>query len=231
MAVRTGTASQVDGSAGDGSISVTVPAAATGVVVFWTFYDPGSGGVNSLSLGGAGMTIQEQLQHSAGDEPACGIATLLAPATGSQTFAWTYDGGGARSEGGWFALTYVNDLNSVTPFRDTALDQEDSSVAVSVTVTTQTTDLLLAFCQNFSGASACAFDVAATTYIDNAIVNSERYDVGEITTVGSPNTTFGMTNEEYSTLGGISLPAGDSTAGVARFSALEFPKHKLRTVT
>ena len=62
MAVRTGTASQVDGSAGSSSTTVTVPADAAGVVAFFCHWDGGIGSlISALTLGGNSIPVLTQL--------------------------------------------------------------------------------------------------------------------------------------------------------------------------
>jgi hypothetical protein len=204
VAQRTGTASQVNASGGDGSTSVTVPSDATAVVALWAHYDSNGGTtLSSLTLNGVGFTIQEQIAEGATtDETGTGVATLNNPATGSQTFAWTWSGGGARAEGGWIVLVYVKDVDLASLVRDTATDAQLGSNDCSVQLTNiETTDLLLAAAQSFTGTNP-ALD--GTVFINDAGLNSENYDVSEAT--GQSGTvTVNMTGENYSSMVAIAL--------------------------
>ena len=93
---RTGTASQLDGSAGNGSTSVTVPAGCNYVVAFWVFWDNiSNSNLSSLTLGGSAFTIYRQNDDVAGAS-CVGVAGLVSPATGTQTAAWTWSSNQAK---------------------------------------------------------------------------------------------------------------------------------------
>ncbi len=213
---RTGTASEVDGSAGSGSISVTVPADATAVVAFWSHWD-GNGGssISALTLNGAGFTIVEQQTEGAfADENGTGVAVLTNPATGSQTFAWTWSAGGARTEGGEIILVYVKDANIGDVVRDTALDSATETNDVTVTVTSETTDLVLGFAVRFDNTISNP-GLSGTVFIDDSLINDHLYDVSQAA-AGLPNTTFTMTAEEYSSMAAISLKEDTGAVSLSR---------------
>src|SRR5688500_11017318 len=136
MASRTGTASEINASAGDGSTSVTVPADANCVVAFWSHWDGNAGTtLSGLTLNGAAFTIQSQLAEGATTN--ChggGVATLVNPATGSQTAAWTWSAGGARTEGGKITLVWVTDANPTDTVRDVGTNHNTSTNNVAVTI-------------------------------------------------------------------------------------------------
>lgn len=211
-AVRTGTPSQVDASGGNGSTSVTVPTDATAVVAFWAHWDGNAGSIlSSLTLDSVAFTIHEQLAEGAvSNENGVGVATLVSPATGSRTLAWTWSAGGARSEGGEIILVYVKGVNLADPVRDTALDAAEATDNVSVTLTTQSTDLVLAFGERFTGGNP-ALD--GTVFINNATLNSHVYDVSQVT-AGASSTTIAMTNESWSCMAGIALKEAAAAASL-----------------
>jgi len=212
---RTGTASQVNASGGDGSTSVTVPADCTAVVAQWSHFD-GNGGttLSGLTLNGVSF-FPAEVQIAEGavtNEAGHGIAVLLNPATGSQTLAWTWSAGAGRTEGGWIVLTYVKDVNLADPVRASAVDAQISTDNCSVTLATETTDLLLAGCQSFNTSTP---GLDGTVYINNAALNSHVYDASEVTPQAG-TTTVQMTGDDYSSMGAISLKASaDPTGGVA----------------
>lgn len=214
MPSRTGTASQVDASAGNGSTSVTVPADATMAVAFWSHWDGNAGEtLSGLTLGGNAFTTQSQLAEGAtADESGVGVAVLTSlPGTGSQTLAWTWSAGGARTEGGEIVVVWIKGHNTSTPVRAAGVDAATVSNNVAVTISSETTDLLLAFAEDFSDTNP-ALD--GTVFINNAVVNSHSYDVSEVTP-SAGSTTVNMTSERYSAMAAISLPvaaAGGSSS-------------------
>src|SRR5688572_21115966 len=144
---RTGTAAQLDAGGGDGSTTATVPADCNVVVAFWQHYQdsPGTQDLATLTLNGVGFTIRaqdpsDQLTPVHG----IGVATLVSPATGSQTVAWTWNNNAARTEGGNIVLVWVKDGNTVDPFRDADSTNNTDTNNVELTIDSADTDLVLA---------------------------------------------------------------------------------------
>ena len=135
------------------------------------------------------------------DESGIGVATLTSiPATGSQTLAWTWSAGGARSEGGAIVLIYVKDANTADVYRDADADSRTGLTQPTVTIDSLTTDLVL----GYGSSTATNPSLTATVFIDNTVVNTHRYDVSEVA-AGNPSTTVTMTNGEYACCAAISL--------------------------
>lgn len=198
-----GTISQVNASAASGSTSVTVPDNATGVVALWSGWRSGSSGTLSTNtLGGNAFTTRaEKASDIPADAPGCGVATLTSlPAAGSQTFAWAWSDGLARTEGGGIFLIWVRNINTSDIFRDADVDSKAGSNAVSVTIDSLATDLVLSLGQAFG----TAFSTADTILLDNIAVNSEHYDIGQYI-AGASTTTCGLSAYDYSSVAAISL--------------------------
>lgn len=210
---RTGTAAQIDMSAGDGSTTVTVPADATAVVAFWSHWDGNAGStLSSLTLNGAGFTIQSQIAEGiSADDPGVGVATLVNPSTGSQTVAWTWSAGGARAEGGELVLVWVKGVNTSDLVRAAGTDSGTASDNVAVTIASETTDLLLAFAQSFSTGTPV---LDGTLFINDAALNSQDYDASEVTP-SATSTTVNMTGESYSSMAAITLKEAAAGGGGA----------------
>lgn len=219
MASRTGTASQVDGSGGNGSTSVTVPADATGAVAFWAHFDSnGSSTMATLTLGGNSFTVRAQNAEGVpADATGTGVATLTSlPGTGTQTFAWTWSAGGARHEGGGIWVVWIKDMDASDVFRDADTNtQPNLTTQASVTIDSVTTDLVLGMGQEFDGGGSLTIN-ATTTFVNSVVVNSEQYDVGEWT-AGAATTNCATTgNVEFNTMAAISIKnAPAPAAGVA----------------
>lgn len=213
MATRTGTPSQVNASAGNGSTSVTVPAAANLVVAFWSHWDENAGSsLATLTLNGVGFTIASQLAEGAtNNESGVGVARLASPATGSQTLAWTWSAGGARTEGGEIVLVYVQDGNISDPVRAGSTDANTGAGDVTVTVGSVTTDLVLAFA---GSTSPTAPAINGTVFINDATLNGQIYDVSEVT-AGASSTVVTMTGENNSAMAAISLKTSGLTLSPA----------------
>lgn len=209
MPTRTGTASQVDASAASGSVSVTVPADATGAVAFWSHFDGVVGGstLSTLTLGGKSFTTQaEQGENAVSGESGVGVAVVTGlPGTGSQTLAWAWSAGGARSEGGGLFIVWIKDVDQSTPVRNATVNaQIGGPSAISTAVTSDPADLVLAMCQSFTGTNPT---VDGTVFINNVAVNSEVYDVSQPTTGAGASTTVNG-NGDYATIAAVSLITG-----------------------
>lgn len=214
MPSRTGTASQVDASGGDGSTSVTVPADATAAVAFWAQYDGTSANeyLATLTLGGNAFTIQEQINEgsqSPADNTGTGVATLTnLPGAGAQTLAWTYNAGGARQEGGGLLIVWAKDVNLADLVRDTACAAANGGFPLmlqSVDLTTASDDLVLGFIQSYS--QDPIISGATTEFVNDWVVNLEHYDAGEFAPEVDNTTTITHTYGNYSTIAAISLKA------------------------
>src|SRR5690606_6749430 len=218
MPSRTGTASLVDASGGNGSTSVDVPANCNAVVAFWSHWNFNSGStLSGLTLDGDSFlpAAAELAEGATPDESGVGVAVLVNPSTGTQTLAWTWSDNDVRAEGGEIILVYIQDANTADPVRDAAVDSATSSTDVSVTIDTESDDLVLGFAGmfNFQGSEPGTPDISLTEFIDNAVINSHMFDVGEDVAPSSPSTTVDMTGEHYSWIAAISLKAAAPPGG------------------
>lgn len=206
---RTGTAAEIGALAASGSIGITVPADCNAVIAMWSHWQGNNNStLSSATINGVGFTVLQQFgdDNSPADAPGVGVAILLSPATGSQTFAWSWSNGLARNEGGWIVLTYIKDANISDAVRGYAIEQGGATTNVEVTLATASTDLLIAVGQSFTTGGPPVLD--GTLYINDTLYNSQRYDASQITP-GSPTTTVTMTGESFSSMAAISLkPSG-----------------------
>ena len=200
---RTGTPSQANASAGNGSTSVTVPADANCVVAFWSHWDDNAGStISSLTINSVAFSIASQIaEGTPANAPGVGVARLINPATGSQTFAWTWSGGAARTQGGKIVLVYVKDANTSDPVRAAATDTDINANNVTVNLATETTDLLLAMAMSADLVNPV---LDGTVFINDAVLNNQTTDVSEVTPSAS-STTITMTGEQFSCMAAISL--------------------------
>jgi len=220
-AERTGTASQVNIAASSGSTSVTVPADAEMVVATVGWYNGGSD-LGTLTLNSVQFTVQQEVDAGATTH-GLQLATLLAPATGSQTLAWAWDLGDAPGEGGALVLTYVKNIHPTTPIRDSGSAVGEDVNNVEVTIDSEATDLIIAHVHNPTGGASPV--LAGTVYVDDWQINNAWADTSQITAT-SPSTTVTMTGEYYSAMSAVSIVAaeigGDITPRVIRRSRRTF---------
>lgn len=210
MARRTGTSVVINASGGNGSASVTVPADATGVIAFTVHWDGNTGStLASLSLGGSPFTIRDQVGegHSA-DHNGVAVATLPSPATGTQTLAWTWSAGGARSDGGEIVLVWVRDINPADFFRDAEISTNVAANDVSITLSTQPGDLVLALANTYADPPG-GNPMASGNVWDNNLgpLNGHIWDLTEVRASGT-STTVTMQGENYAALVGIAIKPG-----------------------
>ena len=214
-AVVTGSVAVVDGSAGNGSTSVTVPADATFAVVISNHWDNSANDAAlACTLNGVSFTWQADGAQTAGagGAQAGNILTLNSPATGSQTFAWTWAEGGARTWGGGIYIIFIKDEHGTIPIVDiNCASGELGNVEVTVN-TPNTDDLIIASCgvDYDSGANSPVLD--GTSLINDDLVNSYRTDV-TYATPSAYSTTVTMTGENYTYMGVIVIK---STAPTTR---------------
>lgn len=232
MATRTGTASQVDASAGSGSTSVTVPADATAAIAFWTDYNAlGISTLSTLTLGGNSFTTaaENATKDPNSDTNGVGVASLeTLPGSGSQTLAWAWSDTDARDEGGGIIVVWVKDVDTGDLVRDADVDFAGIGGAGtrSVTITTNSTDLVLAVGQRYN--ADVAID-AATTFVDNFVNNIEHYDAGEYTAGASTTTCQTTGTANYDTIAAISLKHGSAPAG-SRIAGPELLSNSATTI-
>jgi hypothetical protein len=207
MAVtRTGTASEVDASAGNSSTSVTVPADATKAIAFWTHFSANGSTLATLTLGGnsffAGTAdIQLGVIDAGTAEPGGGVALLdTLPGTGTQTLAWTWSNGGARAEGGGIFVVWIKSGGGTITARDFDVNQGQGSDVTSITIDSNTGDLVVAM----GMATGSNPNPNGTIFVNSTIVNGEDYDLTEIT-AGASSTTVSQGAYNYSVTAGMSL--------------------------
>jgi len=205
-ASRTGTQSAVAGQAASGSTSVTVPSDCNLVVAFWLHYHTGAGTTLSTStLNSVSFTTQSESGDSfpaSQEHPGIGVATLANPATGSQTYAWAWSSGTACAFGGRIYLVYCKDAYTTDPVDDADNVSETSTNNAEITLTTVSTDFVLAFCGVYSSTPA----LDGTVFVDNGVYSSVTHDMSEVT-AGASSTTIGMTGESYTGMAAIALKA------------------------
>lgn len=205
MASRTGTAEQIDAHLGSGSIGVTVPADATAAIALWSHFNAlGVSGMFPLDIGGNIFTIRSEIQCKTpgADQCGVGVATLTnLPGAGSQTLSWAWSDTDPRDEGGGLFIVWVKDVLISDLVRDADTANQSGSSTIGVTLDTASDDLVLGLGQSFTGTNPTTTN---TAFISNVTINSEVYDIVEVTPEGD-NTTLVQVNGDYPSLAAIAL--------------------------
>lgn len=207
VATVTGTEVRVDASGSNsGSVNIAVPSGATMVAALWSHWDTTALTMSSLTLDSAAFTIHQNQVNDTGApyKTGTGVATLPNPTTGaSVSFAWDWSGTtAAPDEGGYIYLVFTSGGDtSASRLSDSAFDHDTASVNVSITLTSTTTDLIIAHSQDYSGTNP---NLPATLLWDNDASNTEVVDVCYFNAT-STSETVTNSNASYSSIVGISL--------------------------
>jgi hypothetical protein len=209
-ATLTGTPVEVTWAAGidPAGQAVTIPADATAVYMFWSFYNGADGhGLASVTLNGAAPDQTFEVATAPDDETATGVAVWYNPSTGSQTLNPAWDA--APAEGPLTVVAFVKD-GDTTAWRDADGANEDGATAISVTLTTVAGDLVLKFDQKF-GATPPANTAGWTSGLtgDN---NNEAFRFASISAAGTTQ-ACPCEGEDYSSIVAISIPAAAGGGG------------------
>lgn len=203
----------VDATAASGSDDVEVPALAQAVVVFWcqgsANADPAV--MESLTLGGNNLLSQHKTEEPAvGDKPNVGVAyTTNLPAGGTRTLAWDWESADAPTSGGEIVLVWVEEVDPATPVRDSDTDSSTLAAAVTVTVDTESTDLVLAFGQSLNTNPL----LTGTEFINGAAVSGHMLSASEVAPEPDGTTTVAVGDPAWSSVAAIVLRTAGVTEG------------------
>lgn len=143
-----GNAQPIAWAAGTTPAAQNVTVSGTDCYMFWSRY-PGvlGAGLGSAALNSVTGTTFSELPATTVD-PAVGVVHWDAPATGTQSLLTTWDS--AAGDGPNTIFVCVEDSGTGS-WRDVDWDAADSATAVTVTLTTVATDLVVKFDSRFSG--------------------------------------------------------------------------------
>ncbi|MGH7525934.1 MAG: hypothetical protein ACREMX_04455 [Gemmatimonadales bacterium] len=195
------------GGADPAGQSITIPADATAVYMFWSFWNSGNGhGLLSATLGGNSPNQTAEIATAGGDKTATGVAAWYNPATGSQTLDPAWDA--SPTEGSTCIVAYVKD-GDTSAWRDADAAHNTSSTAVTVTLTTVSGDLVLKHDQKFGGTvpSTSAGWTSAQTQTNN----QESARLSSISATGTTQ-VCDSEGEDFSSIVAISIPAAGAAA-------------------
>lgn len=218
-AVLTGTPVAVTWAAGANPAgqSITIPSDATAVYMFWSFYTSADGnGLASVTLAGNAPAQTFETPTAAVDQTGTGVAAWYNPATGSQTLDPAWDA--APEEGSTCVVVFVKDGDTAA-WRDADADNQDSTTACSVTLTTVSGDLVLKFDQRFSGTTPPSLSSGWT----NGQTQNNNSESARLSYISATGTTQVCASEDdnYSSVCAISIPAA-ATGAISGSSAMVF---------
>lgn len=194
--------------------SITIPSDATAVYMFWAFdgVDANGHGLASATLGGVSPSQTYEIPTAAGFYPATGVAAWYNPSTGSQTLDPEWDI--APVEGPVTIVAFVKG-GDTTAWRDADADQDISSNAVSVTLTTVAGDLVLKLDQRFDANENPPVLSSGWT---NGQTTGNVDEGARLSYISATGTTqvCASENEDYSSIVAISIPefSGGGGGGV-----------------
>lgn len=204
-AVLTGTPVAVTWAAGadPAGQSVTIPADATAVYMFWAFFTSAAGnGLLSVTLAGNAPAQTFETPTAAVAQTATGVAAWYNPTTGSQTLDPAWDA--SPAEGSTCIVVFVKD-GDTTAWRAAGADNQDGTTACSVTLTTVSGDLVLKFDQRFSGTTPPSLSTGWT----NGQTHNNNSESARLSYISATGTTQVCNSEDanYSSVCAISIPA------------------------
>ena len=208
-AALTGTPTVVTWAAGADPTgqSITIPSDATAVYMFWSYWNATvGGGLLSVTLNSA-SPAQTFENTTTANLTATGVAAWYNPSTGSQTLDVAWDL--SPTEGATCIVAYVKG-GDTTAWTDADADHNDSTNAVTVTLTTVVDDLVLKYDQK-AGATAPSTS-ASWSSAQTTTNNGESARLSYISAAGTTQ-VCDSEDEDYSSVVAISIPAGAGGGG------------------
>lgn len=215
MAVElTGTAVAITWASGadPAGQSITVPTDATAVYMFWSYWRNNDGdGLASATLGGnAPDETHEETTDSSG-LTAAGVCAWYGPPTGSQTLDLAWDG--APDEGPTTIVVFVKG-GSTSAWRDADSGHTTGSDAISVTLDSNTTDLVLKYDQRYDSLDGTPPSTSSGwTSIETQDNGDEASRLSYADSPGASSTACAAEDENYSSLVAISIPEDTGGGG------------------
>jgi hypothetical protein len=205
--VVTGSSLIFDGSGSSGTNGVTVPSDCTLIIIQWSQFDNNADNdMAELSLDGEDFTLVQNVGDGA-NAAGYGCGYLIDPSTGSQDVAWEWSGG-AQGNGGGIGVVFVKGQAATSPIRDSDGDTDSGSVG-ALTLTTESTDLIIALCSAYQAFTSFNLNGGATLVNDNA-----TGDVGsDLARIGADSSSTSVSGNSDSTIVAISIIGIEESSG------------------
>lgn len=190
--------------------SITIPADATAVYMFWTYdgLDANGHGLSSVTLNSAAPDETFEITTLTSYYVATGVAAWYNPSTGSQTLDVAWDA--APAEGPTTIVAFVKDGNT-TGWRDAQADHKIGTTACTTTVTTVSGDLVIKLDQRYDTLNNPPSLSSGWTNGQTTDNNSEHSRLSYIS-ASSTTQVCNSENEDYSSVVAISIPANTGTS-------------------
>lgn len=225
MAVTFISATTLTLSAASGSTSVTVPSGTTLAVVVWNGYALAGLNVSSMTLNSVARTNVAAASHAGdADTYGNGIEYWISPASGSQTFAWTWNNTPLSGEGPCAQILFFSGSDTSSPIRAGNFDNSGSTgggSSATINVTSNSTDYVLGFCASWHNTIDCA-GTGQTNLTAAFTTNSRSGRCGSETSPGASSTTFDAPTADDADISAISIKvasAGTPNANAQFFGA------------
>jgi hypothetical protein len=184
------------------AVNLTIPADATAVYMFWAYFVGAGNGLNTVTLNSQSPAQTYEIETATGDMPALGVTVWYNPSTGTQSLDVSWDA--AINEGPTCAVAYVKGGNT-SAWRDADAAQGTDTGAVSVTLTTSASDLVLKFDRRYTTTPPGT----STGWTDRGTQNnnSQATRLSSADTPGT-STVCDSEDESFSGIVAVAIPAG-----------------------
>ena len=183
---------------------ITIPAETTAVYMFWSYWRNSETGYGISTVTLEAVSPDENYDEKASNTTmnATGVAAWYSPGTGAaQTVDISWDD--PPGEGPACLFVYVKGGN-LSAARDIDTHQAATTGAVTVTVDSTATDLVLKFDQSYSTLPSLS---SGWTNIATGSNNSHAFRLSSSESPGAATTVCNSEDENYSSIVGISIPA------------------------
>lgn len=204
-ATTTGTPAVVVWAAGinPAAQNITVPADCTAVYAFWSFYTNSNVALASITLDGNAPDQSVEFPVNIGPgSSATGLAVWYNPATGTRSLDVAWDA--VPAEGPTTIVAFVKD-GDTTAWRDADATATASSTDCSVTLTTESGDLVLKYDQKYQAIPA---NTSGWTSLQTQSVNND--EGARLASIVATGTTqvCPSEGENFSSIAAVAIPAG-----------------------
>jgi len=190
--------------------NVTIPGDATAVYMLWTYWNATAGsGLSTVTLNSNSPDETFEIVTTSA-ETATGVAVWYNPSTGSQSLDVTWDA--SPTEGATTIVAYVKGGETVG-WRDADAAHAQDVTAVSVTLTTVATDLVLKHDQKFCGSIPSTS--TGWTSQQTQSNSSECTKTSSADSPGASTTVCDSEDEFYSSIVAVAIKVAPAGGGIS----------------